>query len=369
MLNITDLKAALNDLGRPLLTLYLHVDNARRENQAETPAWRIELKNALQSASQSLVHQSDADALDAIRVQVDRFFADYTPTAKTLVLYADGDQLYTYNLPVALQSQSHFGQALITPLLWALDEYERYLIVQVDRERAYLTSAYLGSVTPHADMQIELDDYDFRQRTLMPSGFKGQGSGSGTPGGTDRDSYDHLIDAHRKRFYKQVVEQLQALSAEMGRPRMILSGDEKAAHELHDELPDPLKGHLAGLAPAPMDAPSANLLEAVMPVALDYERERETEMVREVVNLAKAGGRGAVGHANVVQALVEQRVELLLLPYPPTDSDIANDLKLQAFTHGAQIELVHGGAADLLAAAGGVAARLYYTYPATDLTS
>ncbi len=367
MIDFNDIKQALADLNAPMLTLYLHVDNARRENQAETPAWRIELKNALHQAAQSIVHQSDADALKMVRTHVEDFFADYEPSARTLVMFADTNRVQTYNLPIALKSESRFGEPLLTPLLWALDEYERYLIVQVDSERAHLTSAYLGSVTPHADLQMETDAYDFRQRTIMPSGFKGQGSNA-SPGGTDRDSYDNLIDAHRKRFYRQVVEQLQALSAAMGRPRLILSGDDKAAHELQDELPEPLKRNFVGIVPAPIADNEVALLKAVMPVALDYERARETEIVNEVVNLANAGGRGAVGHAKVVQALVEQRVELLLLAYPPVDSDLANSLKLQAFQHGAEIELVHGEAADQLTAAGGVAARLYYAYPEADST-
>ena len=76
------------------------------------------------------------------------------PTGKTLVLFADVDQVHTHELPLPIESQYHYGEPLLTPLLWALDEYKRYLIVQVDSERARFTSAYLGARTPKATWKL-----------------------------------------------------------------------------------------------------------------------------------------------------------------------------------------------------------------------
>jgi hypothetical protein len=65
----------------------------------------------------------------------------------------------------------------------------------------------------------------------------------------------------------------------------------------------------------------------------------------------------------VILAIIEQRVELLVMPYPPRENDLANNLKQRAFDNGVEIELVHGDPADMLEEAGGVAARLYYAWP------
>jgi hypothetical protein len=191
-----------------------------------------------------------------------------------------------------------------------------------------------------------------------------QGNGAApASGGSNRDQYDHMIDAHRQRFYRDVVAHTQDLLKKLGNPRVMLSGDEKAAHELHDEMPDTFE--IAGIAPASMNLNEDDVLAHVMEEALSYERDIEMDMVNDVIELAKSGGRGALGHADVIQALVEQRVETLLLTYPPENTDIANSLKLQAFKADTEIELVHGDPAEKLEGEGGVAAKLYYAYEAT----
>ena len=55
-----------------------------------------------------------------------------------------------------------------------------------------------------------------------------------------------------------------------------------------------------------------------------------------------------------------QRVELLVMPYPMDDADLAAELPLHTFASGGSVELVHGEAADRLNQEGGLAARLYY---------
>lgn len=367
MLDLNHLRDTLNQLDDNVLTLYLYVDNARRENQAETPAWQIELKNALQNAEQHLI-TADAQAdWDKIRPAVERFFRDYQPSAKSLLLFADANQVHTHELPLPLGSAGHFGEPFITPLLWAIDEYEMYLIVQVDHEKAHFISGYLGSASTQGEMRLELDDYDFRQRTLMPAN-NGQPDGSANAsGGNNREQYDSMIEAHRQRFYRDVADHVRELLNDMGNPRLILSGDEKAAHELQVQLAPSVRQRLAGIAPAPMRLTNEEALDAVMDTALAHERGKELELVNQIINDAKAGGRAALGHADVVNALIEQRVETLVLPYPPTKNDLANDLKLRAFEGGTQIELVHGTPAAKLEAEGGVGATLYYTYqPETE---
>jgi hypothetical protein len=47
MQHTADIKQLLEKTNQPILSLYLHVDPALRENQSASPAWRIWLKNAL----------------------------------------------------------------------------------------------------------------------------------------------------------------------------------------------------------------------------------------------------------------------------------------------------------------------------------
>lgn len=364
MINLSHVREMIDQLDEHVFSLYLHTDNARPENQADRPAWKIEMKNALNQAGENTTTTEQRDKLKQIRDRVEDFFASFMPTGKTLVLFADVDQVHTHELPLPIESQFHYGEVLLTPLLWALDEYERYLIVQVDSERARFTSAYLGGASAQGDMEIELDAYDFRERSLMAT--RSPGTEGRHPGGNNRDQFDDIMDAHRKRFYRDVTNHVRELMAEMGAPRLVISGDEQSAHSFRDQLPDNLKKSVVGMIPAPFYETDSEVLDEVTETVLNYEREREEALVDEVINFAKSGGRGALGHADVVKALMEQRVETLILPYPPTDRDLANELKLKAFRAGTTIELVHGLPATKLESEGGVGARLYYAYEANE---
>jgi hypothetical protein len=139
---------------------------------------------------------------------------------------------------------------------------------------------------------------------------------------------------------------------------MVLGGNEQAAHTVRDLLPEQLRQLVVDVLPIPMRFNTKEIMERVQPRALEYERENEMALVDQVINLAKSGGRGALGREAVMQALEQQRVELLLAPWPLDDA--LNDLPARVFASGGGIELVHGEAAERLKAEGGLGARLYY---------
>jgi hypothetical protein len=362
MLTLTDLREMLAQMDRPLMSLYLHVDNARLENQSENPAWRIELKNEMRRLADSITTAEERATWDVIENRLQTFFATYQPASRSLVIFTDGEHFQQIDLPVPLTSQSGFGEPHVLPLLWVLDEYERYLIVQVDRENARFISAYLGTAQGAGEMQLEIDDYDFRQKRMMPAGNSTQASG-----GRDHDAYDATVDAHVKRFYRDVIERIRQLQQTLKSRRVIISGDEQAAHALAEQMSEAQRASVVGVAPAPLNLPEGEVLERVLETALAYERQYETELVQTIINDAHSGGRGAVGADDVIEALIQSRMEMLVLPYPPTDDGIANDLKARAFEAGVNIELVHGAPAAMLAREGGVCARLYYTLPETSM--
>lgn len=329
------------------------MDNARRENQSENPAWQIERKNHMRQVREGLFQTDKIERFETIEQQVDTFFAEYQPASRSLVVLADGEALVVYELPIPMASQVYFGEPNTVPLLWVMDEYEPYLIVQVDNEQVRFISAYLGSADTNAEMKLEIDDYDFRERLITPAGNTKRAGGG-------RDRYNAMINAHVKRFYGDVIDEMKSLQEELRTRRVILSGNERAAHALLDEISPADRKRIVGVVAAPMTLTAGEVLARVLSTALDYERAQEHELVQTIINEARAGGRGALGPEAVIEAIVNQQAEMLVLPYPPRDGDIADDLKQRAFQHGVEIELVHGEPADMLQAAGGAAARLYY---------
>jgi stalled ribosome rescue protein Dom34 len=178
--------------------------------------------------------------------------------------------------------------------------------------------------------------------------------------GSNREAYEDMINEHIARFHREVVSEVEAFAREHPRIRVVIGGEEHAAHALRNLMPDHFDGALVGVLKLPMRLSSTEILQNVLPAATEFERRQEMKLVTDVIDLAKSGGRGALGREAVQQALEMQQVELLILPYPLDNEETATEASARAFESGGSVELVHGNAADRLKEEGGVAALLYY---------
>jgi peptide subunit release factor 1 (eRF1) len=136
---------------------------------------------------------------------------------------------------------------------------------------------------------------------------------------------------------------------------------EESTHAVKNFMPETLAQRVVALLPASLRANPQEITEIAQSRALEYEREQELELVNQVIDFARSGGRGVLGPKAVMEALDMQRVDLLIMPWPMDDPYLAAELPLRAFASGGNVELVHGEAADRLKQEGGLAARLYYS--------
>ncbi len=350
MLQLDDIKQLVSEADEHTLTLYLTVDPAARENQAATPAWRIWLKDALRNIG------NGDDVWPVIRARVESYFDEYQPNSKSVALFAGLSFQHVYELPIPMENRATLGTPPVAPLLWAMDEYKRYLVVVVDQQHARFFTAYLGEIGFQQELKLELDTDDWHEKT-------GSQPSTATPSlgrGSSQDDYDDRVEENVRRFYREVIEQMSRLVETQGIRRVVIGGSEQSAHALRDLLPEALANVVVDVLPIPWRSTPKEVMARVQPRALEYERGLEMELVNQVIGLAKAGGRGALGREAVMQALEMQRVELLVAPWPIHDHTSFADVTARVFASGGSIELVHGKAAERLNAEGGLGARLYY---------
>ena len=359
MLTRQEITTFVENTQDEILSLYLYVDPGYQENQASTPAWEIHKKNALRDIEEHVIPSSQA-TWETIKPRLDLFFQDYEPSGKSLVLFMGKDIERSYELPFRIENQARFGKPFVSPLIWAIDEYEHYLTVLVDQEEATILSAYLGHIDTTDEIHIDLN-YDWGQKTLMPTTQPGQNLTQGS----NRDAFEDMIDEHVQRFHREVAERLTTLVAENKVQRIAFGGSEKAAHAVLNELPEKLQETVIGVFPIPIQTPEHDIAEFVREHATNYEREQELELVTSVINQAKAqGGKGALGYESVLKAFEMQQVELLIA-CRDADPDLLESLTLKAMQLNSKIEIVHGAAADKLRTDGEFAARLYYSLEPT----
>lgn len=353
MIALDDIKQMLNQADDQMFTLYLNVNPARPENQSQTPAWRTEARHALDEFQNKPENTNSAEWAQT-RAAVESFLDSYSPQTRTLALFTSPLTQQTFELPLSLDTQAYFGQPNIAPLLWLLDEYESYLVVMVDQEKARFLRSYIGDISFEDSMEIELAEYDFEQKLMMPS--------TAAPGGgSSRDLFQDTLNEHHARFYRLVVDRADELMRETGAQRMFLGGSEQAAHHVYNEMPEKLKATVVKVTNLPMRTALNDVFQQLLTDAQNYEREGEEKLLTEVIDFAKSGGRGALGEKAVREAMEMQQVEMLILPWPLENEELSHDLIHHAMALNANYELVHGPAAERLRTEGGVAARLYYT--------
>lgn len=357
MINLDEVKDMLANGSDHTLTLYLDVDAGKEENQASQPAWRIFAKNALQEADATA---KASPGWKQIRERVEQFMKSSSqPRAKGAVAFFTADGETVHELPVPVEARWSFGKPEIVPLLWALDEYEPYLVVMADKEKAKILTTSLGSITVEEKLESDIDQYDFAEKTLMPATSAVAG-GRPLTQGSNREAYQNMINAHVARFHRDVAQQVGEIARKHPGIRVVVSGEEETAHVLGSLLAEHYNTTMVGVFPHPMKLSDSDVLRAIQEPAEQFEREQELLLLNEVVDFAKSGGRGALGKKAVDDALTMQRVDLLLLPYPLEDPELAADMTARAFASGGRVELMHGEAGVRLSDEGGVAARLYY---------
>ncbi len=377
----------------PVVTLYLDTDPTRVEKRGYVIAAKDilrELERKLEDPPKRKAYQEDVASI--------LYFleSETNPNARGLAIFSCKAQglWQVYRLPVSVQNKGYLGpRPYLSPLLDVLDEYERYAVVLLDKEKVKLFTVYLGEIE---ERQLEAD--------MMPKKHKQGGwsevgyqrakpgvnrpQGAGGMGSFGRDVQAHH-EAHVKWHIKHVVDLLSQELEHHRFDRLIVGGTEEALAEFNRQLPATLKERLVGTFTAEMFASTADILRETMAIEERVEREKELELVNSLVEATLAGGNGTLGVDDTLMALQQGRIYTLVVNYGLTvpgsqcqgcgylaalsldrcplcgkEMDPVEDMVSLAVQtardRGAEVEFVRGPAADVLRTYGGIGALLRF---------
>ena len=350
----------------PLLSLYADVNPANPDNAGR--AWLVRVKNTLRSLS--LPRDLTEKVIEALEFE--------RPEARTCALFAGKDLLRMYTLRVDLpvvdlahgRVDARWGEPYVFPLVYMIDEYERYGVVFVDRERWRFYEVFLGDIDERADAFLELHSDQSRKLEKRPAVRLVQGAVQ--RGGAEGDRFERHVEALAHRLYKRAAHLLEKLVDTAHTDWLILMGPNEDTHHFEQCLPRALRTRTAGLVPPPSnpEASAGEILKKVLPFITDNRQARELALLQELRE------KGMWGLSGGLQALQMGRFHLLVAPWSlgvkvlrcagglvvqdcsaaeafcPGQSvqevplsDVLPDL---AAAHGARLELVQGQAEDRL---------------------
>jgi peptide chain release factor subunit 1 len=283
-------------LDRPVvLSLYLNLDPSQF---ATPPARKTSVRSLIDEAERRLrerngLSHDDRKALQASLERASDFLQNNLPSdgAHGLALFASeaGDLFEALKLPRAVPNRVAIGHSPLVGPLARLARRERWCVTLVNRRDARILR---GSPDGLREIQQIHDDV---------SGQHDQGgwSQSRYQRGIEKEKDDHLkvtCDALLRHFKRQPFQRLI-----VGGPREVVTDFEQ---KLHHYLSERLAGRIE--VDVEHSHPDA-VLDAARPLIEELEHQRERDV------LEKLGERGACGLDDVLPALYERRVELLIL--------------------------------------------------------
>jgi peptide subunit release factor 1 (eRF1) len=360
---------AFEDREQPVLSAYLNLEPARQLRRSYRIAF-VDLRKALRE-------QLDEAARAAFEREADRveqYLAEAAPRGKGLAVFSCTPRglWQAHYLPQVVADDLRFGPTpYLEPLLDVLDEYERYAVALVDKEKVRLFSVYLGEIEEEREF---LD--------AVPGKHK--------QGGWAQARYQRHHETHVHWHLKRVADALADLLRHRPFDRLVLAGPPEATSELQALLPPVLRARLAGVFPAEMFASEAEILRQTLEIERQIERANEERLVAQLLEQAGSGGRATIGVAPTLQALWRGQVHRLVVAegvrlaggecsqcgWLEADSATAcptcgatmtplADLVERAVERTVEargrVEVVHGPAAERLRAAGGLGAVLRFS--------
>jgi peptide chain release factor subunit 1 len=288
--------AAFHSDVYPVVSLYLDVRPEERQGKKV----RAKLKHLIDEAKRSLATKSK-DHRKAFQQEANRLLAwfatEYDRTGRGLAIFtASEHELWrSFRLPVPVRDRLVVAdRPYLRPLLTLVDEFERYLVLLVDKQRARLFVVYLG----------EIEEYTALMDELVPRP---------KAGGWSAEKYQRHHDMHVLWHVKHAVKVTERLWTRERCQWLLIGGTEEPLAELRRHLPKALRERLAGEIAASLKDGADAILVRVLAVEQATEHRVEAERVAALLEAALGHGPGVLGLDRTLEVIVEGRVRMLVV--------------------------------------------------------
>ncbi|MDQ3305703.1 MAG: hypothetical protein M3535_06930 [Actinomycetota bacterium] len=206
------------------------------------------------------------------------------------------DYWQVIELPVPVHSQVVVNHTpSIRQLEVVVDQHERFGLLLVDRQRVRMLVFELGELVESTAAFDQLPRGDDEDHSYTKDQVR-----------------DHAAARVRQHLHHGAQVAFQVYQAQ-GFERLIVGAPDDLAGELESVLHPYLRERVVARCAIPLHASDDEVRRAALEVEAEVERAKEAEAVALLREGLGAGGRAVAGLADTLAALVERRVETLLV--------------------------------------------------------
>ena len=279
-----------------VLTLYLDVDQSKQANLNR--GFENQLKDMLAGVRNSLDGTGQAAIFETAAARLEQFVAGYDVASRSLAAVCDASDGFFWirEIESPVPNRMQWGrEALIEPLIAAIDEYEQVGIALVDRANLRLFVMSLGQVH-----ELNGESFDRRKiRHIKTAGMDRLGAAGHS---------DHKADEQMRSNFRRMINRIASALAPRGIRRLILAGSPEITGQVNSLLPKRLASLVIGAVDVAKNASAEEIRKAAAPIAEKFERETEESLVTQLVTSAAKSRRAVVGLANTLHAVNQGRI-------------------------------------------------------------
>jgi peptide chain release factor subunit 1 len=288
----------------PVVSLYLDVDGRKYPRSHD---YELQLEHLVRSVNGGANGVSTGADLRRIETFV-KAGVDRSEVRGLAIFSSAGAGLWrVIPLPVPVRNQITVNQSpQVRQLEALLDEYERFGVLLVDRQRTRLFVFELGQLVDRSEQLEQLPRHE-------------------DEGGVERDHVRDHVAAHAHQHLRRAAQLAFHVHQQQALDHLVICAPDEVRPELERELHSYLRDRIAARLALPASAREDDIRQAALAVEEQLRRDRHAALIARLRDAVGAGGPewvssgaangrlGVAGLENVLGALGEKRVETLLV--------------------------------------------------------
>lgn len=331
-----------------ILTAYVDIDSTNPDNQRVQPAWQIELKQGLKQIESELAPEGikrwdTKQNWSRTEKMIFDHLQQQKPTGRSVVLFTDFQDLLALDVPIAMKTSVYYGLPQIKHLLFALDQYKKYLVILFSGSEVRFVEVFLTRSTN--EVRVETD-HELARRF---------GRKAKTLASDRRDKEFEM------RFIREIARDINQYFLEHPEvDRLIFGGNLRQAAKVNSALHPAVREMIVAIEPMDFKLSDQEIAEIIRPITYSYEQDHDVAVVDNLIYQFNKNSSAVIEKQGVERSLQRGRVKTLVIPYP-FDTEEFDSLIVEVALSNAEIEFVYGEGAQKLKQYGGIGAFLYYS--------
>jgi hypothetical protein len=247
-------------------------------------------------------HWPRGEIFDSIGADIERIREwltnDLDPAMKGVLIVANhgADVFETISLGMPLGNRVVAGPVpALLPLARLDEDNPSYAVLLADQQNAYLS--IISQAHRVEELAMASSDYPRKQAT----------------GGWSQRRFQQRADERIEALGRQISNEVQQYLDDRGIDMLIVAGDEVITSVFDRTMPDALRERVIDTIRLDIQATTAEVVDATLPLAERAEAERELESARMVVEAIGQGSTAVAGADGVLAALVQGKVTSLVM--------------------------------------------------------